>query len=108
MPQRPRKPAGKKPTDPRLQLAKLVDRLAKGRQAVLMADIVQNAARGPAASLARMPADKLAEMVEAAVDDSLLLKDLRTFFDRQTGTHDQVWVYRLNVRHPLAAEVLGG
>jgi hypothetical protein len=107
MPARRRQPK-RPPTDPRLQLARLVDRLASGRQAVLMADIVKGAAKAPAASLSRLSADAVVEMVEAAVDDSLLLKDLRTFFDRQTGTHDQVWVYRVNARHKIAAQLLEG
>ena len=52
--------------------------------------------------------DELFVLVDAAVNDSLLLKDLRTFFDRQTGTHDEVWVFRVNARHPLAAKLLEG
>ncbi len=42
--------------------------------------------------------------MEAAVAESLLLKDLRTFFDRKTGAFSDHWVYRVNPRHPLVAE----
>ena len=73
-----------------------------------MADIVKGAAKGPSGALARLSADAVVEMVEAAVDDSLLLKDLRTFFDRQTGVHNEVWVYRVNARHKIAAQLLEG
>ena len=38
--------------------------------------------------------------------DSLLLKDLRTFFDRKTGAYSDHWVYRVNPRHPLVADLL--
>jgi len=36
----------------------------------------------------------------------LLLKDLRTFFDRQTGGFTDRWGYRVNARHPVIAEML--
>jgi hypothetical protein len=48
----------------------------------------------------------LAGLVEGAVAESILLKDLRTFFDRKSGTFAERWVYRVNPRHPLVAALL--
>lgn len=85
--------------DPRLQLARLVARLAERRAYVTLADVEQ-AARRPSSRLA---VEGLARLVDEAVAESLLLKDLRTFFDREAGQFADRWVYRVNPRHPLAA-----
>jgi len=85
--------------DPREALAALVERLGRRRQYVTFADLERAAARPSA----RLPTEGLAELVEAAVADSLLLKDLRTFYDRATGQLSNAWVYRVNPRHPLVA-----
>ena len=107
MPGRKRPP--KRPqADPRLELARLVDRLGDRHPAVTMTVIVQAIGRTPIRGLSKLSPDELFVLVDAAVSDSLLLKDLRTFFDRQTGTHDEVWVFRVNARHPLAAKLLEG
>jgi len=92
----------RQPPDPRLLLVRLLDRLGDRQAFVTLADL-QAAARRPSS---RLPADGLAELVEAAVHDSVLLKDVRTFYDRATGTYSQAWVYRVNVRHPVAAQLL--
>jgi hypothetical protein len=44
--------------------------------------------------------------VDDAVAESLLLKDLRTFYDRTSGEFSERWVYRVNSRHPLVADLL--
>lgn len=88
--------------DPRLALVQIVDRLGERRQYVTFGDVEKAASRASS----RLPLDGLAELVEAAVADSLLLKDLRTFFDRKTGAYSDYWVYRVNPRHPLVADLL--
>lgn len=88
--------------DPRLDLVRAVGRLAERRQYVTFQDVEKAASR----SSSRLPLAGLAELVEAAVVDSLLLKDLRTFFDRKTGAFSEQWVYRVNPRHPLVAHLL--
>jgi hypothetical protein len=54
----------------------------------------------------RLPAEGVTSLIERAVGETLLLKDLRTFFDRTSGTTTDHWVYRVNPRHPIAAEIL--
>ena len=95
----PRRPSAR---DPREMLARIVDRLGERRQFVTFEEIEQAAARPSS----RLSTDGLAALVEAAVAESLLLKDLRTFFDRKTGTMTDRWVYRVNARHPLVADLL--
>ena len=88
--------------DPRLDLVRIVERLGRRRQYVTLQDIERAGAR---ASL-RLPVEGLATLVEGAVAESMLLKDLRTFFDRRTGAFSEQWVYRVNPRHPLVADLL--
>jgi hypothetical protein len=90
------------PRDPRELLARLVERLGRRSQYVTFADVERAVAR----SSASLRAESLAELVEAAVAESLLLKDLRTFYDRRTGGFSEQWVYRVNPRHPLVRELL--
>ena len=87
---------------PRERLARLVDRLSGRSQYVTFEDI----ARASASRAASLGTEGLAELVAAAVAESLLLKDLRTFYDRRTGGFSDQWVYRVNPRHPLAASLL--
>jgi hypothetical protein len=88
--------------DPRQELALVVDRLGGRRQLVTYQDIEDASARASS----RLPSEGLADLVEAAVAESMLLKDLRTFFDRKTGAFSERWVYRVNPRHPLVADLL--
>jgi hypothetical protein len=83
-------------------LARLVDRLSERNQFVTFEEMERAAARPSS----RLASDGVAALVDAAVADSLLLKDLRTFYDRQTGAFTDRWVYRVNVRHPLVASLL--
>jgi hypothetical protein len=92
-------PARRRPErDPREALVRLVDRLGQRRQFVTLVDVERAAQRS-----ARFPQQGLAELVETAVAESILLKDLRTFYDRASGTFSDAWVYRVNPRHPLVA-----
>ena len=91
------------PRDPRRSLARLVARLERRSSFVTLADIEQAAARRPTAIL---PPDAVAALVEAAVDEALLLADRRTFFDRATMTFEDHYVYRANRRHPLVRGTL--
>ena len=88
--------------DPRRELVRVVERLGSRRQYVTFEDVERACA--PASS--RLPREGLVELVEGAVAESLLLKDLRTFFDRKAGAFSERWVYRVNPRHPLAADLL--
>ena len=88
--------------DPRQELARVVQRLGDRRQHVTFRDIEQAAARASS----RLPTDGLSELLEGAVAESMLLKDLRTFFDRKAGTFSEAWVYRVNPRHPVVADLL--
>ena len=88
--------------DPRQELVRVVDRLGSRSQLVRYQDIAKAAARASS----RLPLDGLADLVEGAVVESVLLKDLRTFFDRKTGAFSEHWVYRVNPRHPLVADLL--
>jgi hypothetical protein len=88
--------------DPREALVALVERLGRRRQFVTFADLERAAARPSS----RLALDGLAALVEAAVAESLLLKDLRTFYDRKSEQVSDAWVYRVNPRHPLAADML--
>ena len=88
--------------DPREALALAIDRLSERRPFVTYADIERVAARPSS----RLALDGLAAAIDAAVSDSLLLKDLRTFYDRKSGQFSDAWVYRVNPRHPLVADLL--
>jgi len=88
--------------DPRELLVRLIERLSRRSQYVTLLD-VERAASRPSSRLAL---DGLADLLEAAVVESLLLKDLRTFYDRKTGGFSEQWVYRVNPRHSLAAALL--
>ena len=88
--------------DPRQELVRIVDRLGRRRQLVAYRDIEAACAL----SSSRLSPDGLAELVECAVVESILFKDLRTFFDRKTGAFSEEWVYRVTPRHPLVADLL--
>ena len=88
--------------DPRQELVRIVTRLGERRQYVTLQDVEQAASRASS----RLSPDGLADLVEDAVAESILLKDLRTFFDRKTGAFADHWVYRVNPRHPLVADLL--
>ena len=88
--------------DPDARLIRLVERLSRRHQYVTSADL-ERAAGSRSSGLAGV---ELAELVEAAVVDSRLLRDLRTFFDRETGAYTDRWVYRVNPRHPVVAALL--
>jgi hypothetical protein len=79
----------------------VIARLSQRRQFVTLADIERAATRS-----SRLPQDGLADLVDGAVAESVLLKDLRTFYDRTSGTFSDQWVYRVNPRHPLVAALL--
>jgi hypothetical protein len=74
--------------DPRQQLARVVEQLNQRRQYVTFGDIERMSARARSG----LPSDGLASLVESAVAESLLLKDLRTFYDRKTKTFTERWV----------------
>ena len=63
-------------------------------------------ARAARRHLRAVPSEALPGLVEDAVEESILLKDLRSFFDRETVTFDERWVYRTNPRHPLVHRLL--
>jgi len=86
-----------------VSLVRTLARLTERRQFVTLADLQRVASRPSA----RLPLEGLADLVEAAVADSLILKDRRTFYDRKLGTFSDAWVYRVNVRHPFAASLYG-
>jgi hypothetical protein len=88
--------------DPRQELVRVVERLSRRRQYVTFQDIEQASARASS----RLLADRLSSLVDGAVAESMLLKDLRTFFDRKSGAFSEHWVYRVNPRHPLVAGLL--
>jgi hypothetical protein len=88
--------------NPRQELVRIVDRLGRRNQVVTYRDVEAACARASS----RLPQDGLAELVEHAVMESILLKDLRTFFDRKTVAFSEEWVYRVNPRHPLVADLL--
>ena len=88
--------------DPRQELVRVVERLGRRRQYVTFQDIEKASARAPS----RLPLDGLTALVDGAVAESMLLKDLRTFFDRTSGAFSEQWVYRVNPRHPLVAALL--
>jgi hypothetical protein len=90
--------------DPRQELVRVVERLSLRRQHVTFQDIEKASARASS----RLPLAELSTLVEGAVAESMLLKDLRTFFDRKSGEFSEQWVYRVNPRHPLVAELLTG
>jgi hypothetical protein len=103
MPERDTSPARRRPArDPRRALARLVLRLEDRQAFVTLEDIVAGGRR----SLAAVAPEEIAGLVEAAVIESLLLKDLRTFFDRNERSFDERWVYRLNPRHPIGRDLL--
>ena len=88
--------------DPRRRLAEVVARLEDRLAFVTLDEIVSGAHR----TLRSIPSDQIPTLVEAAVAESLLLKDLRTFFDRRDGSFEDHWIYRLNPRHPIGRELL--
>jgi hypothetical protein len=88
--------------DPRQELVRVVERLGRRRQYVTFQDVERAAARASS----RLSPDGLADLVEGAVSESILLKDRRNFFDRKTGALSDHWVYRANPRHPLVADLL--
>ena len=98
-------PRRRQPPDPRLALARVVDRLSERHQYVTFAEI-EVAAQRVRSGLGPDERAALAELVENAVAESLLLKDLRTFYDRSSGAFSDHWVYRVNPRHPLVAELV--
>jgi hypothetical protein len=87
--------------DPREALVRLVERLGRRRQFVTLADVERAARPSSRLSEADLPA-----LVEGAVAESILLKDLRTYYDRKSGEFSERWVYRVNPRHPLVAALL--
>lgn len=89
------------PRSPQQELVLAVERLSRRRQYVTFADIGGASER---AGSRLEPAD-LSELVESAVAESILFKDRRTFFDRKTGGFSEHWVYRVNPRHPLVADL---
>ena len=91
--------------DPRRRLVRLLARLELRSDFVTLADIERAAARGPARSL---PTEEVAQLVDAAVAELVLLADRRTFFDRASKSVADRYVYRVNRRHPLAREELDG
>lgn len=88
--------------DLRQELVRVVERLGRRRQYVTYQDVERASARASS----RLPPEGLSDLVEGAVAESMLLKDLRTFFDRKTGACSDHWVYRVNPRHPLVAALL--
>jgi hypothetical protein len=66
-------------------------------------DVELAARRRPSLTL---PTERVAEVLEAALEEGLVLSDRRTFFDRETATFVDAYVYRVNRRHPLAREIL--
>jgi hypothetical protein len=89
-------------SDPRRRLARAVMRLEVRLAFVTLDKIVTSARR----ALPNVPAEDVRGLVEAAVLESLLLKDLRTFFDRRDQSFEDHWVYRVNPRHPIGRELL--
>jgi hypothetical protein len=89
-------------SDPQRRLARLVLRLEERLAFVTLDEIVGGARR----AFPTVLADAIPGLVEAAVTESLLLKDLRTFFDRRDGSFEDHWVYRVNPRHPIGRELL--
>jgi len=87
---------------PRQELVWTIERLSHRRQYVTFQDIERASARPSS----RLPLEGLSALVEGAVGESMLLKDLRTFFDRKSGEFSEQWVYRVNPRHPLVADLL--
>ena len=88
--------------DPRQDLIRIVARLGERQPYVTFEDVERAAAR----VTSRLSLDGLADLVEDAVAESILLKDLRTFYDRKTDTFADHWVYRVNPRHALVADLL--
>lgn len=91
--------------DPRRRLVRLLARLELRSAIVTLADIERAAARRPASSL---PTEEIAQLVESAVAEGVLLADRRTFFDRASKSFTDRYIYRVNRRHPLARQELDG
>ena len=89
-------------SDPHRRLARLVARLEDRPAFVTLDEIVAGARR----SLPNVPVNEIDALVESAVAESLLLKDLRTFFDRRDQSFEDQWIYRLNPRHAIGRELL--
>ena len=84
--------------DPRRALARLVARLERRLALVTLPDIESAASRRRSASL---PPERVAELVESAVAEQLLLTDRRTFFQPDGPSFEDRAVFRVNRRHPL-------
>ncbi len=85
--------------DPRQALVRLVARLELRSAFVTLTDIQRAVACRPRSSL---PVAGLDELIVASVAEQLLLTDRRTFFRRKDVTFEEVDVFRVNRRHPLA------
>ncbi|MCC6176587.1 MAG: hypothetical protein IT305_14865 [Chloroflexi bacterium] len=94
-----------RPVDPLPPLVRLVARLEERLEFVTFEDVAEAASRARSQSLRAAP---LADLLRAAVEDSILLTDLRQFFDRDSLTVADGCVYRVNQRHPLVQKVLFG
>jgi hypothetical protein len=81
---------------------RVVERLGRRRQFVRIEDVERAVRPSSGISLESLPA-----LVDGAVAESILLKDLRTFYDRKSGALSEQWVYRVNPRHPLVAAIVG-
>ncbi len=88
--------------DPREHLIRVVERLGERRQYVTFEDVERAASRASSP----LPPEGLADLVEGAVAESILLKDRRTFYDRKSSVFSDHWVYRVNPRHLLVAHLL--
>jgi hypothetical protein len=91
------------PRDPRRSLVRLLARLEERGTVVTRGDVERATRRRPSATL---PTERVDEVMDAALDEGLVLSDRRTFFDRETATFSEAYIYRVNRRHPLAREIL--
>lgn len=89
--------------DPRVMLTRWVVDLEQRLARVTLADVQREARRRRTKNL---PVERVADLVEASVAEYLLLRDLRTFFDRKRVVFEDRYVYRVNWRHPLVREHL--
>jgi hypothetical protein len=95
-------PRRRSSSDPDARLIRLLERLSQRHQYVTLADLERSSSNRSSG----LAGADLAAMIEDAVVDSRILKDLRTFFDRRTGEYADRWVYRVNPRHPAVAALL--
>ena len=84
--------------DPRIVLARLVARLEERAPYVTLADIEHAATRRRRVSL---PPESVAGLVEAALEEMLLLRDRRTIYESASRSFRAADLYRVNRRHPL-------